>query len=209
MLIWYLARGAGIAAFLAFSVATGVGAYSARRSGDAATRVVWQYVHRAAALSGVVLILLHVITLLADSYAGVGPGGLLPFGSAYKPFAVTLGVLSLYAIAAVAVTGMLRSRMASSPGSARLWRRIHLLAYAAWPLAAAHFLLAGTDSLQWWSLATLAAGTAAVVAGVAMRLSERNAAPGPSASGPRPRSAASNLPAPAAADLPAPAGATR
>ncbi len=173
MLIWYLARAAGLAAFLSLSVATGVGAYTSRRTTDPAARVVWQYVHRAAALSGVVLLVLHIVTILADAYADVGLSGLLPFGSGYRPLAVTLGVLSLYAVAAVWVTGVLRTQMSGSPGSAGLWRRIHLLSYGAWLLAAGHFLLVGSDTGQWWALATLAGGTAAVAAGITARLSDR------------------------------------
>lgn len=138
--------------------------------------MVWQYVHRAAALSGVTLVVLHVVTLLADSYADVGVLGLLPFGSGFKPLAVTFGVLAAYALAAVAVTGALRSRIATFGTQVRLWRRIHLLSYAAWALFTAHFLLVRTDTGKWWSVATLVAGATAVAVGVIARVSERRLA---------------------------------
>lgn len=170
MLIWYLARSAGLAAFLCLSVATGVGAVGARRSGDPARRVVLQYIHRAAALCGIVLIGLHVATLLADSYAHVGVRGLLPLGSGYRPIAVTLGVLALYLFVAVAVSGALRSRLAGSPRAARAWRAVHVSSYVAWALSAGHFLLAGSDSAAWWGRTTLAGGVAIVAAGVSVRL---------------------------------------
>lgn len=170
MILWYLARAAGITAFACLSLATGLGALTARNGRDIDRRVVWQYAHRAAALVGVTLIGLHIVTLVADSYAHVGLTGLLPFGSGYRPLAVTLGVLALYLLAAVAVTGMLRGRMARSAAGARRWRYVHVSAYAAWALSAVHFLLAGTDTGTWWARAVLLGGVAVVGTGVAGRI---------------------------------------
>lgn len=188
MILWYLARAAGISAFACLSLATGLGALTARGSAgprgastarppgagaarEVERRVVWQYAHRAAALVGVVLIGLHIVTLLADPYAGVGLGGLLPFGSGYRPVAVTAGVVSVYLLVAVVLTGLLRGRMARSATGARRWRYLHVTAYLAWAASAWHFLLAGTDAGTWWALAVLAAGGAVVCAGVVARLS--------------------------------------
>jgi hypothetical protein len=180
MLIWYLARGAGIAAFLALSLATGLGAYTARRSGagsraDLERRVVAQYLHRAAALSGVVLLAGHIGLLLADSYANVGAfGALIPFASGYRPAAVALGLLSMYLLVTLAVTGVLRSRFAASARGARVWRAIHLCSYPAWASSAWHFVLVGTDSGLWWARAALFTGIGMVGAGVAARLVDRH-----------------------------------
>jgi hypothetical protein len=44
-----------------------------------------------------------------------------------------------------------------------------LIAYAAWPFATAHYVLAGTDALAEWSLALLFAGTALIVMGLLAR----------------------------------------
>ena len=179
MLMWYLARGAGITAFAALSVATGVGAFSARRSSRPSSaqferRVVWQYVHRAAALTGVGMLMIHIATLLADSYAHVGwLGAVVPLSSGYRPVAVTLGLLSMYCIIAVAVTGILRSRFAVSQRASRWWRRIHLLSYAAWAMSALHFLTSGSDAGTWWARSVLVSGCAIVLAGAAARLIQR------------------------------------
>lgn len=179
MILWYLARAAGIVAFASLSVATGLGALTARSTAGAPSadraraverRVVWQYAHRAAALVGVTLIGLHVGTLLADPYADVGVRGLLPFGSGYRPLAVTFGVLAAYLLVAVVVTGLLRGRMARSAAGARRWRYVHVTAYLAWAASAWHFLQAGTDAGTWWALAVLFAGTAVVAGGVGARL---------------------------------------
>ena len=173
MILWYLARAAGITAFACLSLATGLGALTAGNGRGIERRVVWQYMHRAAAMTGVALIVLHVITLLADPYADVGLPGLLPFGSGYRPLAVTFGVLSLYLVAAVMVTGLLRGRMARSAAGARRWRSIHVTAYLAWAASAWHFLQAGTDSGTWWARTILVGGVLVVATGVAGRLQAR------------------------------------
>lgn len=173
MLLWYLARGAGLAAFVMLTLATAVGAMGARRTADLERRVVWQYVHRAAALCGMALLVLHIVTLLADPYADVGVAGLLPFGSGYRPLGVTLGVVAMYLLVAVATTGALRSRFTVSARAARAWRAIHLSAYVAWALAAVHFLLVGTDTGTWWARAVLIGGVGAVATGLVLRLGDR------------------------------------
>jgi predicted ferric reductase len=178
VLIWYLARGAGIAGFAALSVATGAGAYAARRNRHLDRRVVWQYVHRTAALSGVCLLIGHVALLLADSFAHVGwVGALVPFASGYRPWQVTLGVLSAYCLLAVTLTGVLRRQFAQPERGAMWWRRIHLAAYLAWALSALHFLTAGTDSGTWWARAVLFGGVAVVAAGVIARSAQLASGP--------------------------------
>ncbi|MDQ2838673.1 MAG: iron reductase [Actinomycetota bacterium] len=174
MLSWYLARGAGIAAFASLSVATGAGALTARRAAAVEARVITQYVHRAAALAGLLLLGLHVLLLVTDSYARVGAiGALVLFGSGYRPAPVSLGVTAMYLLLAVAASGLLRARFARSASAVRRWRAIHLASYAAWVLAAWHFLAAGTDSGQWWARLVLFAGLAVVAGGVTVRLTDR------------------------------------
>jgi sulfoxide reductase heme-binding subunit YedZ len=174
MVTWYLARGAGVVAFAALSLATAAGAVTARRSGAIERRVLTQYLHRTAALTGLLLLVLHLVTVLIDSYAGVGVlGALLPLASGYRPVAVSLGVLSMYLLVAVIGTGLLRASFANSARGARSWRAVHLLSYPAWALSAGHFLTAGTDAGRWWARLVLLAGCGVVAAGVLVRLSDR------------------------------------
>lgn len=171
MLIWYLARGAGITAFALLSVATAAGALTSRKAAGVNARVLTQYGHRAAALAGLAMLGLHIVTVLADSYAHVGlAGAFVPFASGYRPVAVTFGVLGLYLLAAVAVTGLLRSRFTRSERAVRRWRGIHLLSYAAWVSAGWHFWTAGSDAGQTWARLVLFGGIALVVAGLGARL---------------------------------------
>ncbi len=171
MLIWYLARGAGISAFGMLSLATAAGALTSRRSSSLGRRLVVQYVHRSAALTGLALLALHIATILADRYAGVGAAGaLLPLASGYRPVAVTFGLLAMYLLVAAALTGVLRARFARSDSARRRWRSIHLAGYAAWVSAAWHFYTVGTDATQWWARLVLLGGIGAVALGLLGRL---------------------------------------
>ncbi|MCW2542168.1 MAG: hypothetical protein JWN95_3893 [Frankiales bacterium] len=176
MLIWYLARAAGISAFGALSVATAAGALTSRRTPAIQRRIALQYVHRAAAMAGVSLLALHIPLIVADSYAQVGIlGALVPFSSNYRPIGVTFGLLGMYLLVGVAVTGALRGRFSRSARATRNWRAVHLLSYVAWAASAVHFWLVGTDTDtgQWWALAMLFGGVALVSVAVAARLISR------------------------------------
>lgn len=162
MTLWYTARGAGLAALIVLTLSTSLGALASVKVRSAATRVVTQYTHRAAAGLGLGLIVLHVATILADRKAGVGVyGAFVPFASAYRPNAVALGSIAAYTFVLVAALGLARGRLAGSARSARAWRYAHTLAYGAWGLAMLHGLYAGTDArLPWvrtlWVLCLLA-----------------------------------------------------
>lgn len=150
MIVWYTARAAGLSALILLTVATALGAVVSARRPTArrlATRTVLQYVHRAAAGAGLAVLVLHVVTILADSYAHVGvTGAIVPFTASYRATAVGLGTLGGYLLIAAAVVGMLRTRFAASPRGVRTWRRLHSAGYAAWALAVVHGLTAGTDA---------------------------------------------------------------
>jgi len=176
MMLWYTARGAGLAALVLLSLSTCLGALVTReartaRGANPGVRFVVQYLHRTFAALGVVVLLVHVGMIVADSYAHVRlTGALIPFGSGYRPARVTLGLLAAYLFVAVAVLGLARGRMAATRTGARVWRGIHCLAYLGWLSAILHGLTSGTDtSVGWVRLTYLACGTA-VVASVAVRV---------------------------------------
>jgi sulfoxide reductase heme-binding subunit YedZ len=152
MTLWYLARASGIVAMVAFTLATAFGAIASaprRRSslGAANRRVLVQYVHRSAAVMGLALVGMHVTTILLDSVANVPLSAVvLPMTSAYRPFAVTLGALTLWSMLAVAGAGALRRQFARGSRSSRLWRSVHVFSYAAWAAMIGHALTAGSDA---------------------------------------------------------------
>lgn len=178
MILWYTARGTGLSALVLLSVATALGAYLGAAGGRAlAGRAVVQYVHRAAGGLGVGVLVLHVVTILADAYAHVGvTGAIVPFTSSYRATWVGLGTIASYLLVLVAVLGYARGRLAATPGGAATWRALHSLGYLAWGLGMLHGLKSGNDTGVAW-VSALYVGCGAVVAvAVCYRLLVGNAA---------------------------------
>ncbi len=150
MSIWFTARGAGLSALILLTITTCLGALMSRQA-HAGHRYVAQYVHRAAAGLGLTVLVLHITTILIDSYAHVGlVGAFIPFTSGYRPTTVALGTLAGYTFIAVAVLGLARGRMAASPRGAKVWRGLHGLGYVGWGTAILHGYTTGTDSHLGW-----------------------------------------------------------
>jgi sulfoxide reductase heme-binding subunit YedZ len=77
-----------------------------------------------------------------------------------------LGTVAVDLLAAVIITSLLRVRVGH-----RVWRAVHWLAYACWPVALLHGMGIGSDNGETWMLALDLAATAAVIAAVWWRLS--------------------------------------
>jgi hypothetical protein len=156
MTVWYIARGAGLAALVLLTLSTALGAFGSRHGPSGPNRspqrrYLVQYLHRAFAVLGLTALGLHVSAILADSFAKVGwVGALVPFSSAYRPTAVALGTLAAFSFVGAAALGLARGRLAATPRGARIWRGLHALAYAGWGLAILHGFTAGTDSSVGW-----------------------------------------------------------
>lgn len=176
MTIWYLSRAAGLTALVALSVSTALGAWVSSPNRAASTsalsrRYLWQRIHLSAALTGLGLLAVHVISLILDTKTGIWPGSIVvPMASAYRPMAVTAGVLALYIVAVVTVAGGLRGRLASSARLSRAWRATHALAYGAWALAIGHGIFAGTDTLRGYVPVLYAACVGVVAVAVVHRV---------------------------------------
>jgi predicted ferric reductase len=173
---WYLARAAGIVMLVCFTLAVSLGALaSARvdpRDPDARERrLLTQYVHRAAAVTGLLLVLVHATAIVADGQSGVSVSGvLIPLTAGYRPVAVALGTVSAYLFVFVAILGASRRQVADSVRGARIWRVLHGASYLAWATGVAHGLLAGTDDGTRWMTAITVACVAAVAVCTAIRI---------------------------------------
>jgi sulfoxide reductase heme-binding subunit YedZ len=173
MTLWYLARAAGVMALVFFTIAASLGALGAG-SRKPEQRFWLQYVHRSAAVTGLLLLVAHVIAVISDSYVDISASALVwPFGSGYRPFAVTVGALAAYGLVFAALVGAARGRLARSEAFTKRWRSIHLAASLGWLLAIGHSLLAGTDRGTPWMLAITIGCLAAVGTSVAVRLRRR------------------------------------
>ena len=139
-----------------------------RLLGHAASPTRLLDLHRWLGASALGFLALHMLLLLVDPYLPFSFGQILiPGLSSWEPLAVAFGICAFWLLIPVSIIGRLRPRMANS--GAKLFQRSHWLAYAAWPMATAHYVLAGTDALTQWSIALLIAGTALLVMGLLAR----------------------------------------
>lgn len=165
MLPWILGRSLGIAAYLSLVALVAMGFWY---------RHPWRprrrhLIHPGAVLRGHValavttgaLVLGHVLVLASDSFAGVGwIGALVPGQARYRPAAVALGIVGLYAGIVVVATVLLAGSVAR-----RVWLSVHRVAGLSLVLVWLHGVLAGTDTV---ALRSLYAGTGVVVLALAV-----------------------------------------
>lgn len=124
--------------------------------------------HRWLGVLAVGFLVLHMVLLLIDPAVQFTVAQLLVPGIApWRTLAVALGTLAFWCLIPVTFLGRLRPRLGRLGNT--WFRRSHLLAYAAWPLATAHYVLAGTDALTQWSIALLLAGATLMVAALLAR----------------------------------------
>lgn len=168
--LWAFGRASGIVALILFTVTVVLGIVT--RSGrplPGIPRFSVSLVHRNVSLVAVVFLVLHVGTLLFDSYANLSViDVVVPFVGSFKPFWQGLGTVAFDLVAAIVVTALLRRRLGQ-----RVFRFVHWFTYAMWPIAVLHAVGNGTNGTSGWFL-LLAVVSAVVVALVVIwRLSAR------------------------------------
>lgn len=181
--LWYSTRSSGLAAFVLLTMAVVLGVLTTQRVATTRwPRFASQSLHRYVSLLAMVLLLVHIVTTVVDSYVDVRWWStVIPFTSSYQTFFVGLGAVAFDLLLAITITSLLR------PASGhRWWRLIHWSSYAAWPLALAHYLGSGTDATTTWGLAIALTSLAAVFIAVIVRLViERREGPTRVIGGPR------------------------
>lgn len=143
---WLLSRASGLAAFVALSLDVILGLLvSTRTASQLFGKGVAVELHRWISPLALALVLGHAVLLLADGYIQFDAlDVVVPFVSTYRPIAVGIGVLAAYLALVVHASFALRKRI-----GAAWWRRLHYLSFIALVGAAAHSVLAGTDSGLW------------------------------------------------------------
>jgi len=142
---WIVGRSAGITSYLLLVVLVLFGlvlSHPARakiRRPSSATRI---RAHVSLSVFALVFVVLHIVVLATDKYAGVGWwGSFVPMGSSYRPLPVTLGVIAMYAGVAAGLTAALAGHLAK-----RLWWPVHKVAIVSLGLVWLHGVLAGIDT---------------------------------------------------------------
>lgn len=141
---WIVGRSAGLVAYLLLVavVLLGLTLSHPRRADRGATMPIRMRVHITLAVLALGLIVLHVVVLATDRYAGVGWwGAALPMGARYRPVGVTLGVLGAW-------IGLLSGISAAAAGRLpwRFWLPLHRVAAVSFLLVWLHGVLAGSDT---------------------------------------------------------------
>ena len=166
--LWYASRATGVVTLVLLTAVVVLGMLVNRQGRlPGLPRFAVTGLHRSISLLSVVFLVIHVLTAIADPYVTIGwAASVIPFASPYKPFWLGLGAVSLDLIAALILTSLARGRI-----SRRVWRGIHWLAYAAWPLAVVHSIGSSADARSGLVLGVLLGCVLTVAAALAWRLS--------------------------------------
>src|SRR5947209_11020858 len=133
--LWYLTRGSGAVALVLLTAAVALGVtMSMRVATPRWPRFALNSLHRNLTLLAIAFVGLHVVTTVLDGYAPIVlKDAIVPFASPYRPIWLGLGAVAFDLLLALVITSYLRHRI-----GARIWRGVHWLAYAAWPVALVH-----------------------------------------------------------------------
>jgi len=142
--IWLAARATGITAFLLLTGQVVLGLVLSHPTNQSTWKLSKRLFpwHENLLIFVIAFLAAHVVSLVADPYAGVGiAGAIVPGLSSYRSSPVALGTLGLYALLATGLTARYTTLL---PRGA--WLKLHRLSIAAFALAWLHGILSGTDS---------------------------------------------------------------
>ena len=164
---WYASRATGVVALVLLTAVMVLGILVNRQGRlPGLPRFAVTNLHRNLSLMAVVFIVIHVITAAADSYVSIPLiSAVVPFTSGYEGFWLGLGAVSFDLMLALIVTSLVRGRL-----SRRVWKAVHWLAYASWPIAFAHSIGSSSDLQGGLLLGLSLVCAAALAAALAWRL---------------------------------------
>ncbi len=140
---WYMARSAGIVAYLLLwgAVASGIAIGNQLLNGLVKPPVVFE-IHKSLSILAMIVGMFHGVILLGDTYMNFSVLDLvLPFHSPYQPLWVGLGILGFYLSVILVASFYIKKRIGQ-----RAWRLLHYSSFAMWIMASLHGIAAGTDT---------------------------------------------------------------
>ncbi len=143
--IWLASRAAGFVALGLLTVQIAFGLILSHPTNKSTWRLSKRLFpwHENAWIFVLAFLAAHIVSIIADPYAGVSAiGAFVPGLSSYRSVPVALGTLALWATLATGLTA--RYTKLLPPG---VWLTIHRLSIVIFILAWMHGLLAGTDSM--------------------------------------------------------------
>ncbi|MGW7255783.1 ferric reductase-like transmembrane domain-containing protein [Streptomyces sp. NPDC054834] len=165
--LWYAGRATGAVCLVLFTAVVLLGiAVRLRGRIPGLPRFGTLSLHRTLSLSATAFLALHIALAVVDSYVNITLlDVLVPFVSGYRPLWLGLGTVALDLLLAVLVTSLLRARLGHG-----VWRAVHWLAYACWPIALVHGIGIGTDRGAGWMTWLTVCCVAAVTTAAGLRL---------------------------------------
>jgi hypothetical protein len=166
---WYVARGAGVTAWVLLTIVVLLGTGLASRLRRLQPRLAVENVHRFASLLAATFVVIHVVAIAIDSWLPFTPRQLLvPLAAHYRPIWTAAGIVAAELMLAIGIANRLRGRIPYG-----LWRRIHYGTLVVWAAATAHAVGVGTDRGAPWLVALVAVLAGLAAGGIAWRFGRR------------------------------------
>ena len=164
---WDTARAGGFASYALLTTAVALGLVLRNRwQSTRWPRLVTNELHGYVSLLALVFITVHVLAVVVDPFTHFGLASVLvPFATHYRTLWMSLGIVALYLLLAVWVSSRVRRWLGH-----RLWRQIHVLAFAVYTAATLHGLGTGSDTRTVWGAVVYAGSVGIVGSLLAIRL---------------------------------------
>ncbi len=165
---WIISRGAGTTALVLSAATISYGLLTAGRMvrGGTADRRAY---HEVLALSTMVAIALHGLSLLGDPFLHPSVADVtVPFVSSYKTLWTSLGIIAGWSTVALGLSFYLRDRIGR-----KRFALIHRLTVVAWIIGLVHTFTEGTDAGQVWFIALVVISSAPAVILLGLRIAGR------------------------------------
>lgn len=158
---WFVMRATGVVGLALLTVAVVLGIVGPRLRPT--PRLASITTHRAASAAGALMIVVHVVAAVLDPWITLSwVDAIVPGTAQWQPWGVAVGAVTVDLLLVLLLTTSTRR------WAPRVWRRVHLVGYPMWALAAGHGLLVGSDGAV--VRGTAAISVALVLAGVSVRL---------------------------------------
>jgi methionine sulfoxide reductase heme-binding subunit len=150
-LFWITSRAAGFAALVLASLAVSIGLVMSTKLLKGRTTEL-RAAHDTLALSAIVAIVVHGVSLLGDQYLHPSIADIaIPFVSSYKTLWTSMGIVAGWGLMLLGLSYYARRWI----GAVR-WRKLHRFTALVWIAGLVHALGEGTDAGQVWFLAMIA-----------------------------------------------------
>ncbi|HEX3721702.1 MAG TPA: ferric reductase-like transmembrane domain-containing protein [Nitrolancea sp.] len=165
-LLWYVARGSGIVAYLLLTASVVLGvALSRRWYSSNWPRMVVDATHRWLTITFYLFVVIHVLTIWLDPFAHFSLlDTVVPFAGSYRPFWVSIGIIAAELGLAIGASVWVRRWIGY-----RAWHILHGLAYPIFVLSLLHGLGTGTDTRTSWAMSIYIVSVILVVGATAWR----------------------------------------